>query len=69
MELTGKISSEMQEQLKAERTKLKERLQQGSKQQAHEELVWVRHGTQRVLERERDMMRQQVGRAVGQVRE
>ena len=51
VELTAKLSSEMQEGLKAERTKLEEQLRQGSRRRAHEELVWVRHGIRRVLER------------------
>ena len=50
--MTAKISSEMQERLKAERTKLEERLRQGSGRRAHEELVQVWHGIRRVLERE-----------------
>ena len=67
--LTAKLSSEMQERLKAERTKLEERLRQGSGRRAREELVQVWHGIRRVLEREGGMMRGQVGRATGQVRE
>ena len=55
-ELTAKLSSELQERLKAERTKLEERLRQGSGQRAHEELVWVRHGIRSVLEWERGVM-------------
>ena len=31
--------------------------------------MWVRHGIRRMLERERGVMREQVGRATGQVRE
>ena len=67
--MTVKLSLEMQEQLKAERMKLEEQLRQGSGRRAHEELVWVRHDIRRVLEQERGMMREQVGRATGQVRE
>ena len=57
MELRVKLSSEMQERLNAEQTKLEEQLRQGSGRQAHEELVWVRHDIRRVLERERGMIR------------
>ena len=53
----------------AELTKLEGQLRQGSGRRAHKELVWVRHDIRRVLERERGMMREQVGRATGQVRE
>ena len=66
-ELTAKLSSKMEERMKAEQTKLEERLRQGSGRRAHEELVWVRHNIRRVLEREREMMRDQVGRGTGQV--
>ena len=68
-ELTAKLSSEMQERLKAERTKLEEQLRQGSGRRAHEQLVQVRHGIRRVLGQERGVMRKQVGRATGKVRE
>ena len=51
VKLTAKLSSKMQERLKAERTKLEEQLRQESRRRAHEELVWVRHGMRRVLER------------------
>ena len=69
MELIEKLSSEMQERLKAERIKLEERLRQGAGQRSHKDLVRIRHGKWRVLERERGIMRDQVGRATGQVRE
>ena len=62
-ELTAKLSSEMQERLKADRTKLEEQLRQGSGRRAHEELVWVPHDIRRVMEWERGMMREQVRRA------
>ena len=68
-ELTAKLSSKMQDQLKAEQTKLEEQLRQGSGRRAHKELVWVRHDIRRVLEQERGMVREQVERATGQVRE
>ena len=68
-ELIEKLSSEMQERLKAERTKLEEQLRQGLGRRAHEDLVWVRHDILRVLDWERGMMQEQVGRATGQVRE
>ena len=68
-ELTAKLWSEIQERLKAEQTTLEERLRQGSRRRAHEELVWVRHCIRRVLERERGVMWEHVGRATGQVRE
>ena len=64
-ELTAKLSSEMQERPKAERTKLEEQIRQGSGLRAHEELVWVWHDIRRVLERERGMVREQLGRATG----
>ena len=69
VELIAKLLSEMQKRLKAEQTKLEERLRKGSGQQAQEELVWDRHGIRRVLEQERGMMRKQGGRESGQVRE
>ena len=72
-ELTAKLSSEMQEQLKAEQTKeqtrLEERLRQRSEQRSHEVFVQVRHGIRRVMEWKRGMMRDQVRRATGQVRD
>ena len=67
--LTSKILSETQERLKAELTKLEGQLRQGSGRRGHEELVWVRHDIRKVLERERGMMREQMGRSTGQVRE
>ena len=67
-ELTAKLSSQMQERLKAEQTKFEEQVRQGSGRRAHEELVWVRHNIRRGLERERGVMREPVGRATGRVR-